>query len=186
MAFGTRPVDDGTIRTARLHLRPLLFADAPALFEAVDSSRRTLERWLPWAAAVDSPDSLNLFIDRTLRENHEGCAHRAILEPDGRIAGHISLERRTETAGEFGYWIRSDRENRGYATEAARALLHHAFRHLGVHRVAAYTDVDNIASSRVLARVGFTREGIVRHRVRAPGGWRDHILHGLLDGELRP
>jgi ribosomal-protein-alanine N-acetyltransferase len=85
---------------------------------------------------------------------------------------------------ELGYWVRTDRAGRGYATEAARGLLAWGFRHLDLHRVTAFTDVDNAASARVLEKCGFTREGVVRERVRAPGGWRDHALYGMIAGEL--
>ncbi|MCE9582927.1 MAG: GNAT family N-acetyltransferase, partial [Planctomycetes bacterium] len=143
MSFGLRPRDDVEIRTPRLVLRPLTFADVPALFDAIDASRQFLERWLPWAEAVRAHGDLRVFIDRCQRRNAEGEAHRGIFEPDGRLAGHISLEDAVPArrAAELGYWVRQDRAGRGFTTEAARALLAWGFRNLDLHRVTAYADV---------------------------------------------
>jgi RimJ/RimL family protein N-acetyltransferase len=179
-------VADPVLTTARLTLRPLAYADLPALFAAIDASRSALEAWLPWAEGVRSPDDLRVFVDRTMRENADGAGHRAFFDA-GMLAGHISLESvdHGNRAAELGYWIRTDRAGRGLTTEAARALLAWGFRHLDLHRVTAYTDAANAASARVLDKCGFRREGLVRQRTRAPGGWRDDVLHGLLRGELR-
>ena len=186
MPFGARASDDPTLRTTRLVLRPLAYADVPALFEAIDSSRAYLAAWLPWEHDIRSPDDLRVFVDRTLRMNADGEAHRALFEPDGRLAGHASIESAVaaQRSAELGYWVRADRAGRGYATEAVRALLEWGFRHLGLHRVAAFADVANAASRRVLEKTGFREEGVVRHRTRHSDGWRDHVLYGLLEGEL--
>jgi RimJ/RimL family protein N-acetyltransferase len=71
---------------------------------------------------------------------------------------------------------------RGVATTIARLLAEHAFS-LRIERVAAYVNVGNIASERVLERAGFTREGVVRS-LPVPDGRRvDKTLFSLLPGE---
>ena len=184
MPFGLSPKDDPSISTSRLLLRPLSFSDVPALFDAIESSRAHLERWLPWASAVKGHGDLRIFVDRCQRQNSDGAAHRGIFEPDGRLAGHMSIEDlvAANRAAEFGYWIRADRAGRGYATEAAQAILPWGFRNLDLHRVSAYVDVENAPSAHVLEKCGFAREGIVRHRVHDGVSWRDHFIFGLIDG----
>ncbi len=187
MSFGLPPPDDIAITTSRLVLRPLTFADVPGLFAAIDASRQYLARRMPWADAVRGESDLRIFVDRCQRRNGEGEAHRGIFEPDGRIAGHMSVEELApeRRAAELGYWIRQDRAGRGFATEAARALLAWSFRNLDLHRVTAFTDTDNIGSARVLEKCGFAREGVVRHRVAVADSWRDQAMYGLLTGELK-
>ncbi len=187
MSFGLRPPDAIEIATPRLLLRPLSFADVPALFAAIDASRQYLARRMPWADAVRGEADLRVFVDRCQRKNGEGEAHRGIFEADGRLAGHMSVEEPVPArrAAEFGYWIREDRAGRGFATEAAKALLGWAFRNLDLHRVTAYADTDNAPSARVLEKCGFVREGVVRHRVAVGDAWRDQALFGLLAGELK-
>ena len=83
---------------------------------------------------------------------------------------------------ELGYWVLPQARRRGIATRIARRLAEHAFS-LGIERVAAYVNVGNVPSERVLERAGFTREGIVRSLPK-PGGLRvDKTLFSLLPGE---
>ena len=57
------------------------------------------------------------------------------------------------------------KNNKGYATEAARALIHYGFSHLGIHRIIAHCDPENAASWKVLEKIGMRREGHFRKNV---------------------
>jgi RimJ/RimL family protein N-acetyltransferase len=97
----------------------------------------------------------------------------------GGILHHLDAERGIV---EIGYWVLSHARRRGIATRIARLLAEHAFA-LGVQRVAAYVNVDNPASERVLERAGFTREGVVRSLPKPDGRRVDKTLFSLLPGE---
>ena len=109
----------------------------------------------------------------------------AALDADtGEVIGagvlhHLDTERRIV---EIGYFVLPEARGRGLATTIARALAEHAFS-LGVERVAAYVNVGNTASERVLERAGFTREGIVRSMPKPDGRRVDKTLFSLLPGE---
>jgi RimJ/RimL family protein N-acetyltransferase len=92
---------------------------------------------------------------------------------------HLDAERRIV---EIGYWVLPQARGRGIATTIARMLAEHAFS-FGVDRVAAYVNVDNSASERVLERAGFTREGVVRSMPKPDGQRVDKTLFSLLPGE---
>jgi RimJ/RimL family protein N-acetyltransferase len=92
---------------------------------------------------------------------------------------HLDAERRIV---EIGYWVLPQARGRGIATTIARMLAEHAFL-LGVDRVAAYVNVDNSVSERVLERAGFTREGVVRSMPKPDGQRVDKTLFSLLPGE---
>lgn len=83
---------------------------------------------------------------------------------------------------EIGYWLYPHARGHGVATRTARALAEHAF-DLGVQRVVAYVEVGNSASERVLARAGFTREGISRSMPAVDGGRVDKAVWSLLPRE---
>lgn len=83
---------------------------------------------------------------------------------------------------EIGYWVYPHARGRGIATRMARALAEHAFE-LGIQRVVAYVNVGNSASEQVLARAGFTREGISRSMPTADGSRVDKAVWSLLPGE---
>lgn len=101
-----------------------------------------------------------------------------------RILGGGSLHHLDGERGiiEIGYWLYPRARGCGVATRLARALAEHSFM-LGIQRVAAYVNVGNLASERVLARAGFTREGVVRSLPKPDGRRVDKTLFSLLPGE---
>jgi RimJ/RimL family protein N-acetyltransferase len=105
-------------------------------------------------------------------------------ERAGRIVGggtlhHLDAER---SIVEIGYWVLPAARRRRFATRIARLLADHAFG-LGIERVAAYVNVGNLASERVLELAGFHREGVVRSMPVPNGSRVDKTLFSLLPGE---
>lgn len=86
------------------------------------------------------------------------------------------------SAIEIGYWLFPRARGRGIATRVARALAEYAFT-LGLQRVAAYVEVGNVPSERVLERAGFKREGIIRSLPKSEGRRVDKTIFSLLPGE---
>jgi RimJ/RimL family protein N-acetyltransferase len=108
----------------------------------------------------------------------------AVDSATGEIVGgatlhHLDVERKIV---EIGYFVLPHARRRGIATTLARLLAEHAFS-LGIERVAAYVNVGNIASERVVERAGFTREGVVRSMPKPDGRRIDKTLFSLLPGE---
>jgi RimJ/RimL family protein N-acetyltransferase len=102
----------------------------------------------------------------------------------GDVVGGGTLHHLDDERGivEIGYFVLPHARGRGVATTIARLLAEHAFS-LGIERVAAYVNVGNTPSERVLERAGFTREGVVRS-LPVPDGRRvDKTLFSLLQGE---
>ena len=108
----------------------------------------------------------------------------AVDAQTGEVVGggtlhHLDAERRIV---EIGYFVLPHARGRGVATTIARLLAEHAFS-LGIERVAAYVNVGNTASERVVDRAGFTREGVVRSMPKPDGRRVDKTLYSLLPGE---
>ena len=81
---------------------------------------------------------------------------------------------------DLGFTFAPQYRGQGYATEAVRAVLERLFTLQGVRRVSAECDARNLASARLLERVGFTREGLQRSHTWLKGEWTDDLLFGLL------
>ena len=79
----------------------------------------------------------------------------------------------------MGYFIRSDRWNLGYATEAARAALEFVFG-ANAWRVSASCLAENIGSRRVLEKCGMTQEGLMKAHTWHDGKWKDCAVYGRL------
>jgi RimJ/RimL family protein N-acetyltransferase len=86
--------------------------------------------------------------------------------------------------GELGYLLIASARGRGLATRAVRLLTAWSFRELGMQRVQALVHPENPASGRVLDRLGFQREGLLRSYRAAPRGREDRVSYAVLPGEL--
>jgi RimJ/RimL family protein N-acetyltransferase len=120
----------------------------------------------------------------TLAETGRLLPLAAVAAASGEVIGggmlhHLDAERKIV---EIGYWVLPLARGRGVGTAIARVLAEHSFS-LGVERVAAYVNVGNAASERVLERAGFTREGVVRSMPKPDGRRIDKTLFSLLPGE---
>lgn len=181
---------DLPIRTPRLELRPHRSADLDDLL--VYHSDPEVVRYIPWpvrdrvqtAAALDSRT-------RQGRVTAEGqwlvlaiALGRAEEQP-GRVIGEVllKLDSTTDARGELGYAMSADVTGRGYATEAARAVLRLGFEEFGLHRIVARLDARNDASARLLRRLGLRQEA---HFVRDEffkGEWTDTLVFAMLADE---
>lgn len=167
--------------TARLLLRPLVPADAPAVY-AMHADPVTLRYWStpPWS----EPALADELIARDLAAMAAGDYIRLGLErqADGRLIGLCTLfafylpSRRCE----IGYILNRDCWGQGYMHEALRTLLDYGFGVLALNRVEADIDPRNDGSQRTLDRLGFQREGLLRERWIVAGEVCDTALHGLL------
>lgn len=146
------------LRTPRLRLRPLTEADrdaVPRVFAHPDQSRFL-------RVDLSDPVRAGAMFDRWLTHTGPaGPAHWAI-ERDGDIVGFGHLIFSTELPGgvpEVGYDIDRAHAGQGLATEAAKALLEHGFRTLGLPVIWALIHQDNAASRKVAHNLGFLDVG---------------------------
>lgn len=81
-------------------------------------------------------------------------------------------------------WLGKRFHRTGINTEAKLLLLTHAFEGLGAVRVVWHTDIFNEQSQEAIARLGATREGVLRkHRLRKDGTWRDTVQFAMTDDD---
>jgi ribosomal-protein-alanine N-acetyltransferase len=71
----------------------------------------------------------------------------------------------------------------GYMTEAATALLNHAFGKMNLNRIQASADADNVRSLATLERIGFKKEGIMRQKDFYKGAFHDDVVYSILREE---
>lgn len=123
----------------------------------------------------------------TKRQQGKGETLAVTKKDSGELVGAINIEiDRPNLCGEIGYWIGVPYWGCGYATEAARALVNYAFVERGLHRVHGKHLACNLASGRVLAAVGFQREGVLRQHDHRPWGFEDVVVWGVLKPDWNP
>jgi [ribosomal protein S5]-alanine N-acetyltransferase len=86
-------------------------------------------------------------------------------------------------AAEIGYDLSSDYWNKGYMTEALKKMLHYGYEVYSLNRIYACVYIVNIASNKLLEKLGFKHEGVIRDKHFFRGNYYDHNLYSLLRGE---
>jgi ribosomal-protein-alanine N-acetyltransferase len=162
---------------------PESFQYAPRLARSEEETHQLIERAIN--RAKENPrDLFNLAV--ILKDKTNSCK---IIPDTGNLIGRGSLlvTKRENKEASLGFVIHRDYQNQGYATEVAKALISFAFNNLGMHRVIASGDPDNIASMRVLDKAGMIREGILRNELFIPhqNRWRDTAVYSILEFEFR-
>jgi ribosomal-protein-alanine N-acetyltransferase len=113
----------------------------------------------------------------------------AIVDPGSdRVLGSCDVRRPDPgdpALGELGYLVGPEARGRGVATRALALLVAYAFAELGMARIQALVHPDNPASGRVLERLGFQREGLLRDYRAGEHGREDRVIYSLLAGELQ-
>jgi RimJ/RimL family protein N-acetyltransferase len=154
---------------------------------AISVSVESLLPWMEWAHNEPGPIGAHVDLLRELRAKFDAgqdFACGVFSADESELVGVAgSHTRRGECVREIGYWIRSDCVGQGFATEAAAVLARVAFEVDSVRRVEIRCDPDNLASSRIPWKLGFSREGVLREAARFPDGARDDEVWGLLKRE---
>lgn len=174
-----------TLRTQRLILRPFGLADAPAV-QALAGTREVASTTLtmphPYEDGVAEgwiAGQASEWVDR------ERLTLAVTTKSEGVVGGmglHLTPQHQR---AELGYWIGLPYWNRGYATEAAAAVVAFGFTELGLHRIVARHFPRNPASGRVMAKIGMTHEGTLRHHVIRWGEFEDLECFAILEPDWR-
>lgn len=170
-----------TLETERLLVRPFADADGDDLF-ALQSDADVLRYWdsPPWT----DRSSVARFMAGCQQMEEDGTGARVAIEStsDRSFVGWCTVNSWNPDfrSASLGYCLNQTAWGRGYATEAAHALLRWAFDTLDLNRVQSETDTRNVASARVLEKLGFDREGTLREDCIVNGDVSDSWVYGLL------
>ena len=175
------PLSTPTLHTDRLLLRPFNDADENVLF-AMHSNFHVLRYWDAPAWSERSRAAQFIASCRQMADGGTGIRLAVDQVADGSFIGWTSLTRWNPDyrSAAMGYCFDDAAWGHGYATEAAHSVLQWAFDTLALNRVQAETDTRNTASARVLEKLGFVREGMLREDCVVNGEISDSWLYGLL------
>jgi RimJ/RimL family protein N-acetyltransferase len=176
------------IVTERLRLRPYEPGDFGGL-HAMQSSEDVV-RWLynDVRTEAETHDLLERKTGATAFEAEGDWLSAAVtLREGGGLIGDIALHWVSEPhrCGEIGFMFDPAHQGRGYATEAARALLPFAFETMGWHRLIGRTEARNTASARVLEKLGMRLEAHFVENEWVKGEWQSELGYALLAAEWR-
>jgi ribosomal-protein-alanine N-acetyltransferase len=168
-------------------LQPLRRADVRDWVRVRTANEAWLSPWEP-SAALPWPDRHTPAAYRAMRRAagrraRAGTSMPFAVHVDGRLAGQVTVDnvvRGALRSGHLGYWVDSAVAGRGVASLAVALVCDHAFGPGGLHRLQADIRPENRPSRRLVERLGFRQEGLLRSYLDIDGAWRDHLVYALL------
>lgn len=143
----------------------------------------------PWTSRTeeDVRHFVQTFISWSEEQPRNKFQWAIVLPAEGQLIGNCGIRMRSSYAmdADIGYELDNRYWGNGYATEAAHALLAFGFRELRMHRIWAHCVAENVASARVLEKIGMQCEGRLRENEWMKGRWWDTLLYAILEQEYQ-
>lgn len=174
---------DDSVLANRIQIRQYTTDDVDGLYAAVVESKAELSTWMPWCHAdysrIDSENWVNGRADAWETDQQWSFV---IVDDRDSLVGTCGLHRLDLLNGtaELGYWVRTSVTGRGIATVATKLLANWAFAERDLHRIEILASIENLPSQRVAEKAGFTREGVLRQRLKLHGRRHDCVLSALV------
>ena len=148
------------------------------------ASQQLVCQYQPWGpnSEEESEEFVKQVIVDAKKKPRSRFVFAIILRGNGNMIGaaELNIQDYSNKIGEIGYIINPDFWGMGYATEAAKLVIEFSFKNFNLHRIYATCDPRNVASSKVLEKIGMTKEGRMREDLLLKDGWRDSLLYSIL------
>lgn len=149
------------------------------------ASKDIVCQYQPWGPNTekDSKDFVHQIIKDSTQKPRKRFGLAVIYKEMMIGAVELNIRDFINKVGEIAYIVNPDYWGKGVATEAATMLIDFGFKELKLHRIYATCDPRNVASSRVLEKLGMTMEGKLRENIFIKDGWRDSLIYSILEHE---
>ena len=170
-------------RGGRVLIRAPWPSDQDSFLEAVRRSRPVLR---PWSYPPSTAELFRAYVERSHHEDFEGFL--VIRQSDQELIGAFNLSqifRKGFQNAYLGYYAFAPHHGQGYMSEGLDLTLAQAFKTLGLHRIEANIQPENLRSIALVRRSGFRREGFSPRYLKIGGRWRDHERWAIIREEFR-
>jgi ribosomal-protein-alanine N-acetyltransferase len=171
----------------RLSLREFIYSDWIDVHKY--ASQDKVCQYQPWGPNTeeDSKDFVTQVINDATQEPRTRYVFAIVNNENEKMigAGEFNIRDFTNKIGEVGFIVNPEYWGKGIATDVAKLLINFGFKELKLHRLVATCDPRNIGSSKVLEKVGMTKEGRIREDLLIKDGWRDSLLYSVLEYEWK-
>ncbi|MCL2593783.1 MAG: GNAT family N-acetyltransferase [Defluviitaleaceae bacterium] len=170
------------ITTERLILRPFAVSDADDLVKQCNNHnifKTTLN--MPYPYSLE--DALSwISLANECFDNNRRYDFVVSDKITGKLLGSIGISNnQTHKNGELGYWIGEEFWNKGYGTEAAKAILEFVFSEIGLHKVMGHHFASNPSSGKIMEKIGMSYEGTLIDQVIKDGKFETLIRYGIIN-----
>ncbi len=171
-----------------LELRLLDYADTQAWFDLIQSDREHMNPWFGWLETFQSVQDAHNFIQVALGHYANNIGMKAGLWVDNKLVGGVSYQEIdwNNSIAVIGAWVSQAYEGKGNVYKALLALTEYAFNTLQINRVEARTGVENIRGQKLMERLNFQNEGVLRNSLLVRERYLDEVVYGALNGEWVP
>ncbi len=174
------------IEGTKVNLRKVTKSDARSIYENARDKEISQYTFIPHPYKLEDALGFIRFAHKQMKKGRE--YHLGIeLKITGQIIGMIGMMKISQKHrhAETGYWLGKSYWGKGYAGEALRLMLKFGFEQLKLVRITAGVMHPNLASARMLERVGFKLEGRFRKSFMQYGQWLDELRYGILREEFK-
>ena len=173
------------LETERLILRDFVKDDWQRVLEYQSDSLYL--RYYDWAERTPeaAQEFVGWFLDHQIQNPRIKYQLAIALKSNNQLIGNcgIRMDKANAVEADIGYELDPQHWNRGYATEAAHAIVDFGFSRFGVHRIWAHCVADNLGSAHVLEKLGMKLEGRLREKEFYKGRWWDTLIYAILADE---
>lgn len=168
------------LKTERLSIRKFQSTDWQAVLEYTSDSN--VMKYLP--DGIFTEQDAKDFVNSNIGENAEKFA--VILNDGNVLIGHMVFHPwYGENTYEIGWVLHPNYHSKGFATEAALAIVKYAFEEVNVHRIIATCQPQNIPSYRIMEKIGMRREAHFKKCYKKGAEWWDEYFYAILEEEWK-
>ncbi|WP_228013493.1 GNAT family N-acetyltransferase [Nostoc edaphicum] len=175
------------LETHRLLMRDFIEADWQAVFTYQSDPWYLHYSYWTQRTQKDVCEFIQMFIEQQKEQPRTKFQLAVVLKEENRLIGNCGIRVNDPEMREanIGYELNTQYWGQGYATEAAKEILKFGFEELKMHRIWSWCVAENVASVRVLEKIGMRREGHLREKELIKGRWYDNFLYAILDHEWK-
>lgn len=173
------------IETKRLMLRQVTTEDAADMFAYLSDQDVVKPMGLdPFETIKDVWDEINWYT--SIYEKGTGIRWGITLKDSGKVIGSCGFLNRHSKhfRAEVGYEVNKDYWGQGIASEALEAVVKYGYQHLQLERIEALIEPSNVSSQKLVEKIGFLREGLLRHYEFACGKFDDLYMYSFLKEDI--
>ncbi len=175
------------MRHGEISLRPLSRFDYAVLNALLQEDREWLEPWEATTPGIRRALDVRWLIRSLIAQSKDGSGEAFVIEYRGEVVGQLNVANilhGSVSSGTIGYWISKDFAGRGITPTAVALAIDYLFTEVGLHRVEIDIRPENVASLRVVEKLGLRHEGTKIRYIHIDGAWRDHHVFAITQEEL--
>jgi ribosomal-protein-alanine N-acetyltransferase len=168
-------------------LRKLSRLDFPILNRLLHEDREWLEPWEATTPGIRRALDVKWLVRSLVEQSKEGSGIAFVIEYEGEVVGQLNVANilhGSVSSGTIGYWIAKDFAGLGITPTSVALAIDYLFSEIGLHRVEIDIRPENVASLRVVEKLGLRHEGTKLRFIHIDGAWRDHHIFAITQEEL--